>query len=106
MDAQGQLRHVAIANVLPYQSDARDALPNRVWDLPVELQSEEGDTAAAGATADVAMSDRGGEDSSVRRQRAAPWGGAPVGRGDGNLEREWSPGWTSQLEDTESSGSV
>ena len=40
MDAQGGTRQVAVANMLPYRGVTVDDIPNRVWDLPPELQSE------------------------------------------------------------------
>lgn len=37
MEAGGNLRVVAVANLLPYRGEAGAGRPNRVWDLPVEL---------------------------------------------------------------------
>lgn len=49
MDTRGQLREVAVANLLPYRGSPEEAAPTRVWDLPAELASSEpGEAAAAG----------------------------------------------------------
>jgi hypothetical protein len=69
-----------MANVLPYRGDRGGTPPTRVWDLPAELVSDEGEAAAAGIV----------EEGSVRH--------------DGSV-REWSSGWTEGLEMSES-GSV
>jgi hypothetical protein len=41
MDDAGQLRVVAIANMLPCRGGMDLTRPTRVWDLPVELMSDE-----------------------------------------------------------------
>jgi hypothetical protein len=49
MDREGQLRQVAVANLLPYRGERGAERPTRVWDLPVELMSDDaGEAAAAG----------------------------------------------------------
>jgi hypothetical protein len=40
MNELGQTRHVAVANIIPYRGVSGDETPNRVWDLPPELQSD------------------------------------------------------------------
>ena len=37
---------MAIANVLPYRGARGEGRPTRVWDLPIELMSDEGDASA------------------------------------------------------------
>jgi hypothetical protein len=54
MDPGGSTRTVAIANVRPYRGAHPANIPNRVWDLPPELQSEIMEMTDDGPSADVA----------------------------------------------------
>jgi hypothetical protein len=54
MDAGGGTRTVAIANVIPYRGVHTSHIPNRVWDLPPELQSDMADITDDEASAEVA----------------------------------------------------
>lgn len=68
MDAQGQLREVAVANLLPYRGDRGVDRPTRVWDLPVELRSG-GSSEAGDAIAEEGghrVDSSGGSGASVR----------------------------------------
>jgi hypothetical protein len=85
------MRQVAIANMLPYRGERGAERPTRVWDLPVELQSDwEGD-------ADMAVVEGG----------SVSGGGTRGGRGQvQDSMGELSSGWTDQLEEEGSSGGV
>ena len=105
MDSQGQVRQVAVANVLPYRGDRGVERHHRVWDLPVEpMSDDEGRGLEADEAVAVQVEPHGPR---VAEWRANPLAGGPrmcadmaedayisKGRGDQSMSG-LSSGWPS-----------